>query len=95
MKLVDAQRIMGDISSGWGGYRVRFDIERPDGTWESDSFPAAGEKPIESEEAAWNMARNFSRSAPEGFYNIGVVHATDNEPVRGHDVLKMRHKRIR
>jgi len=85
MKLKEAMKSMNE---GWirrkKGFRIRFE-KLVGSQWVTDYFPDKGEKPLNSEVSAWELARRFAESNLSGgdeiqegdIVNISVVDDSD------------------
>lgn len=73
-----------------GGYRVSFQ-RRERNILSSDHFPERDEEPIDTEDEAWRLAREFAACDPRGanYVNIYVIKASDWAPVDGYSARKM------
>ena len=86
MKLNEAIDIINSKINGVGsGYMVHFELVEGS-VLKSDHFPDkhAGEKLIESEESAWELADKFARATGSDYINIYVVDERWR-PVAGYD----------
>lgn len=72
MKIADAMKIINDDDVN-RGFMVGFE-KHEDGCFSSDNFPDknGGEKLIDTEEKAWELARQFADSTGDDIVNIYV-----------------------
>jgi hypothetical protein len=84
MKLQEALDIIKKKEEKQKGYMVHFET-RKGGCLHSNHFPEkrAGEKLIETEQEAWNLAERFSRATGDEVVNIYVTDETYS-PVEGY-----------
>ena len=89
MKINEAMSIIDNNKDS--GYMVHFEL-RSKGCLISDYFPDkhAGEKLIETEDKAWDLAKKFAKSTNSDYTNIYVIDS-DFRPVLNyeHKVLKL------
>ncbi len=88
MKLATAMQIIDQSHpESPKGFRVHFD--RIEGSLRhGDFFPERDEEPFDNQEATWQMAQMFARTAPKQYVNIYVIHALDFTPVAGGQILR-------
>ena len=88
MKYKEALKIINSDTNP--GYMVSFEWAES-GILRSDHFPDkhAGEKLIETEKEAWDLARKFATKTVGRCVNIYVIRGDNFTPVRGYEIHKI------
>ncbi len=91
MKYIEALRIINEGINP--GYMVSFEWKKG-GMLHSDHFPDkhAGEKLIETEREAWELARSFAAQTKGQCVNIYVIQGDSFVPVKGYETHKIKNR---
>jgi len=94
MKFIEAVAIMRETPLRKKGFAVHFEHAK-DGFLTGDFFPdvRAGEEPIPSEEAAWELAAQFAAKTVGRCVNLYVINAHDYTPVPDYGRRKIENRK--